>query len=162
MKHLTLPVVFLFALAMALGLAICLYAPAHAADAGPAVVSSSPAASPAVVSIDADPVGWARGLYDAVRTGAWPMAAGLALIGVVWAGRRWGGALLPWLKTDRGGVALVLATSTLGALGTAWAAGAAPDGKAALAALQVGLLAIGGYTGLRKLIWPADRVKGDG
>ncbi len=80
-------------------------------------------------------------------------AAVLSLLMVGLAGLR---AKLPWLRTDRGGTVLVLALSVLGAIAAAITSGAAINFKLFLTAFEVGLLAIGGYTGVKRLVWPKD------
>ena len=127
--------------------------PAVAAPAAPPAASAAPAVAPAH-DVAADPVGYAREVYDAVRGGRWAMAAGLLLIGVVYAARRWLGALVPWLRSDRGGVALAVGTSILATIGSAFAAGTTPDIHALLAGLEAAATAMAAYVAAKKLAPP--------
>jgi hypothetical protein len=152
---------FLLALMIALGLGIvasvALYAgDVHAADAGPVVVTPAPAAPstpPAVAAPDpaADPVGWAKGIYDAVRGGRWAMVAGLLLVGVVYATRRWLLKEWAWAQSDVGGLVMVPALALLGMAANAAMAGTWPDGAAVKAALDATVTAIAAYVAARKV-----------
>lgn len=136
---------------------------AYAQDAGPAVDMPEPIVVPLptvivpvpVPSIETDPVGFAAGLYNAVRSGQWALVVGLCLVGVTYAARRWLLKGWTWAQTDRGGVILAGSLALFGAVGNAALAGTWPDGKTLLAALQVALVAMGGYAGLKKLAFPS-------
>lgn len=159
----------LLALACAAGLATALYAPAIAASDRPAVTAASadaapvaapaPAAQPADDAPAIDPIGWSTDLYQAVRSGRWTMVVGLILIGATYVTRRYVLASWDWAQTDRGGVALAGLLALAGAFANASMAGEWMDGRALLAALEVALVAMGGYAGLRKLVWPSDPPK---
>ena len=91
--------------------------------------------------------------------------ASVMLIGLVFVVRKYGTSGLPivgwrflpsWFGTDRGGVALTFALAVAGAIGHALAADAPVDFKLFESALLVGLTAIGGYVGLRRLWKPKD------
>ncbi len=152
-------------LAAAAGLATALYAPAlasgdpsaaleaHAVDA--AVAAPVPVAPPAAHE-PSDPIAWATSVYEAVRGGHWAIVAGLVLIAVTWVFRRFILSDWAWVRTDRGGVLLAGLLSIVGAFTNASLAGQWMDGKAWLAALEAALVAMGGYVGVRRLIWPAD------
>lgn len=93
----------------------------------------------------------------------WQALIALALIGVT-AGVR---TLLPkiesipklkWLKTDRGGAITTLVLSEMGAVGTALGAGQHVTVNLIVAALVTGATAAGGYTIVKRLLWPADAV----
>lgn len=122
------------------------------------VPATMPAPSVEIPDLGADPVGWASRLYEAVRSGSWVLVVGLALIGAIYAVRRWVLASWAWAQTDRGGVAVAGGVALAGALANATLAGEWPDGKTLVAALQVALVAMGGYTGVRKLLWPQPAV----
>lgn len=160
---------FLIVLGLCMALSAGLYArlagaaplglgkPAVVLDAGPVAPlppAEAPAPSVAFPDLGADPVGFATSLYEAVRSGRWALVAGALLIGVTFAVRRWVLGGWAWAQTDRGGVVLAGLLALAGALANATLAGTWPDGKALLAALQVALVAMGGYAGLRKLAWP--------
>lgn len=61
---------------------------------------------------------------------------------------------IKWFSGDRGGVLFLFLMSFLGALGTSLVAGAPIDGTLVISALQVGLLAGGGYTAVKRLVAP--------
>lgn len=124
-----------------------------AGDAGPAAAPAPVATSPDPAI---DPVGWARSVYDAVRGGRWAMVAGLFLVGVTYATRKW---LLPrwrWAQSDRGGLFLVALLAVLGMASNAAIAGKIPDGSAAMAALEALVTAIAAYVAAKKLAKPAS------
>ncbi len=91
-------------------------------------------------------------VLEAVKSSNWRMLAALAVIALVYAARRWASRVWPWLATDRGGAALVLATAMLGAVVNTWGAGKAMSLQMVLSALQIGFLAGGGYAVVKKLI----------
>lgn len=65
-----------------------------------------------------------------------------------------------WLRTDRGGTLSVFVLAYGGALLVALRDDVAITFQLFLRALEVALIAIGGYTGVRRLIWPKDGVQG--
>ena len=65
-----------------------------------------------------------------------------------------------WFKGDRGGTLLVGGLALLGGLASALAADQSIDFSLLTGAIGVGLTAIGGYTGVKKLIWPSDKEGG--
>lgn len=93
-------------------------------------------------------------LWSAVESGNWwaVTAAGLA-IAVFWArkalARRW-----PWIASDRGGVLSLLVGGTLGGVAIALLGGQALGLGVVFAAAKVAFTAAGGFSVLRKLIWP--------
>lgn len=87
--------------------------------------------------------------------------ASLLLIGVVWLFRKKGVSFIPgavgkFLATDRGGVLVTLALAFFGALAHALMSSAAISVSLFWAAAMVAVGAIGGYAGLRRLLWPKD------
>ena len=123
----------------------------------------APALADAPASLD-EAVGLVRVAYDGIASGGdWMVVAGAGLSLVVLGLRRFGRRPLPvleapilptWFLTDRGGVVLVFALAVLGSIAHGLAAHA-PFGLATLvAAAKVGLVAIGGYAGLRRFLWP--------
>lgn len=130
-------------------------------DAGPAVDAGFSAgegtAAATVPDPGDDPGGFLSAVYDAVRGGKWLGAVALLVVALVWAARRWGGKMVPWLRTDRGGAVLALAVSVLGALANAVLAGEGVPGWGVLwSALQVGFLAAGGFAVVKKILRPSD------
>lgn len=64
-------------------------------------------AEPVVPSPD-DPGAFVNLIVSAATSKNWPLLAALVVIVLVWAARKWGGDLAPWLKTDRGGAILAI------------------------------------------------------
>lgn len=97
-------------------------------------------------------------VYNAVRGGQWMVVAAMAVVGLVWLLRNWPGLVskVPFLSTDRGGVLVTLATSLLLPLATAVLAGKVIGWSDVEAAGMLALTAIGGYTGLKRLLWPKE------
>jgi hypothetical protein len=140
---------------------------AFAQDAG--VAASQPTAtSPVDAAVTAgDPGTLAQRTYEAVQAGQYAPAAILALIALVWGLRKWGDKLPVigprlhgWSNTDRGGACTVFVTALLGAILHTVSAGgfAAVNGSTLKAGLIIGLGAIGGFTGARKILFPSDKV----
>lgn len=126
-------------------------------DAGDVAPSAAPA--PAAAHVDPeDPVGLIRAAYNAI-TGdrSWTLAAG-ALLSLLVLGVRRTPWLPRWFKTDRGGVALVLGTALATGVSHALLAGASVNLLLVESIVGVAIAAIGGYAGLRRLIWPPDKV----
>lgn len=105
--------------------------------------------APAVELTDDTDVPAIAGLVlAAVTTSNWAAVAALAVVLLVWAARRFGGNLWPWLLTPRGGASLVLLWSIAGAIATALIAGQPLSLGLVLSALTTGAVA----TGIRKLV----------
>lgn len=155
--------VFLWTL-FALGLGLVAHARADVPDAAPVATSADPApttapADPVAVPTDISAaVATASDAYEALRAGR--MRAGIALILVLLVAglRRFSGMAIPWLRTDRGGVALVLTCALLLELVAVLQLGAPIGAGMLLTALQSGLTAAGGWVAVRRLIWPQDQV----
>jgi hypothetical protein len=99
---------------------------------------------------------FAQAVLAAFSAHNWGLVTALVLIGLVWAARKWGGKLWPFLLTDRGGALL----SLVGGLALSIAAAAtAPTAGSVWAVLGAGLLmtvtASGTYSLLRKLLFPS-------
>lgn len=108
---------------------------------------------------DEDPVGTLGELVAAVRAGQWRAAAALALALLMLAlakARNWGPAQRLF-GGDRGGAILVMLLSLAGGLSTALASEAPLDWKLFLGVVTVAFTAVGGYTWIKRLIWPADK-----
>lgn len=123
---------------------------------GPDEPSSS---TPDAKNIDPteDPVGFARELFD-----AWGDPSGhkaraifaLLLIGLVFALRRWGAKVVPWFGSERGGPILAGGLALLLGLGNALKAGATIDVDVVIALLEVAGLAMGGWSGVKHVLFP--------
>ena len=133
-------------------------------DAGTKAAPSLPAAPAAPVDATKqateDPVGAAVSLVKALRNHDWKIAAGFALALLLSLGAKMRDKVA-FLKGDRGGVIAVFVLAFGGALATAWVAESPLDLKLATTAASIGLMAIGGYTGLKRLIWPKDQATED-
>lgn len=94
-------------------------------------------------------------IVTAVQLHHWLVVAGLALGTIVAAAvtHRVGvQRVVPWFGTDAGGTVWTFLLAGLGSIATTLTAGQ-PIGLATLsAAVSIGVVAIGGYTGLRKLL----------
>lgn len=140
---------------------------APAAEMAPTGVGTSPAPvgdasgwsweEPARSADELDPGQAVSALVKAVQEGTWLPAIAALLVLLVWAVRRWGKEVVPWLGTDRGGVLIVLVTSFMAALVSGLADDVRPGWADIEAALVLAVTAIGGYQGLRRLLWPRDR-----
>ena len=143
-------------LVAAVAVILCLapvYVAAQALDSGP-VLTEAAESSPAPAS-EADPVGILFQIINDVRTGNWRLVAagGLALLMLVLTKLR---DKVRWFKGDRGGAVLVMLLSLGGALSTALFSSAELDLKLFLGAAGIAWTAVGGYTWLKKLLWPGD------
>jgi hypothetical protein len=61
-----------------------------------------------------------------------------------------------WLRGDRGGVVFVFALALIGALIAALRSDVRVTLALFVSAFEIALIAIGGYTGIRRFIWPKD------
>ncbi len=153
--------------------------PSHDAGAGPPVAAAvdppGPSASAPDVKAAADTLSaaatgarsdlvvpaeptWPGGpseFVTAFRSGDWRLVAAFALIALMIGLRRIRDHV-PWFKGDRGGAIMVMALSMAGAFSTSLATGAPVDLKMALSAAAIAWTAVGGYTWLKKLVWPSD------
>lgn len=141
-------------------------APAPAPD-GDAAEPESPASEPdadadGAEEVPDDAVGLLERAYRAVTSGDWSGLGGavLLLIAMVATQRKFLGGVIDFFATDRGGVVLVFLNAFGGALGHSLlvevSGGDMKLGAALLAALGVAIGAIGGYTGVKKFLWPKD------
>lgn len=141
------------------------FAAADAPDGGPVPALDGGPTDPGGVLPDGtlpdgdDALGWIRAGYDAIVDGDWKIAAGALLSLLVLGIRRYGTRLPGFFRTDRGGVVLVLVTSLIGGVGHAFVAGAPLSLALVESILLVAIIAIGGYQGLKRLIWPKPPAK---
>lgn len=135
-----------------LTLSLFLAVPAFAVPLEPPALTDTIAAATEVPDIPAEPTddvaAIASLVLTAVTRGNWAAVAALAVVLLVWAARRFGGGLWPWLLTPRGGATLVLLWSIAGAMATALLAGQPLSLGLVLSALTTGAVA----TGIRKLL----------
>lgn len=104
--------------------------------------------------MDFDFSAFASQALAAVHAGNYKLLAALAVVGLVAALRKWGPE---WVKGDRGGAALAFVVAMAGALVTAFSAGAGFSWQLLADAAAVALTAIGGFVGVKKLLFPADK-----
>jgi hypothetical protein len=152
--------VFLWTL-MALGLGMAAHARADAPDAAPVATPADPvvvSADLVAVPTDIDAAIIVAGdAYTAMRAGHVRAVIALVLILLVAALREFAGGVVPWLRTDRGGVMLVLICALLLELSAVLPLGAPLTANVLLSALLSGLTAAGGWVAVRRLIWPPDQ-----
>lgn len=166
-KILTIAIVTLFSAAT-----VVAFADASPPDAGPTAGlavedagpyrTAAPVATPAPAKdaedatanpADAGMPGSFESAIRAVKDGDWRLVSAFVLAGLMVALRR-SRDRVAWFRGDRGGAVLVMLLSVFGALSTSLAAGVAVDAKLFLSAAMIAWTAVGGYTWLRRLIWP--------
>jgi hypothetical protein len=127
------------------------------AAAGPptAAAAPDPAPAPAASSPTTPPAPSVDRAVTALRTGNWRLLAAVVLAFVM-AGLGRLRARVAWLRGDRGGALLVGLLALLGTLSVSLEAGAPIDGRLLLSALAITWTAVGGYTWVKRLIWPTD------
>lgn len=106
-----------------------------------------------------DAVYFVRLIVSAAKHKQWRLLCGLGLVALTWALRRFGAKKIPWLATDRGGVALILGTSMLTAIASLALSKMAVNIDSLTDALTNGVIAAGGYAMLKKLWAPAEKKK---
>jgi hypothetical protein len=97
---------------------------------------------------------FAKLLFTAVSAGQWKLVAALALVALVWAVRRYGGKLWPWLLTDSGGAWTLVVTTLIGAVALALYTGTPVTLPVLWTALLAAAATGGGYALVRKLLRP--------
>ena len=110
--------------------------------------------------LDTDPGGFLEESFAAARSGDWTAVTAAVLIAIVWVARKsWALGRWAFFKTDRGGVIMAFGLALIGGYGHAVAAthDLTPDFATLKAVAMTALTAIGGYVGLRRLIWPPDK-----
>ena len=103
-----------------------------------------------------DPIGVLGGLVDAVRSGQWRLVAAL-LLSLIMLGMTRMRTKIKWFRGDRGGAVLVMLVSLCGALSTSLLTEAPIDFKMMLGAVGTTFTAVGGYTWIRRLLWPVKQ-----
>jgi hypothetical protein len=129
------------------GVAAAVAAPAETEVAPPKVMPPTGPTEDAVGDLAVDTV-------QAVQAGNWKMAVSGLLFLLMFVLRK---LKLPFLRGDRGGTISVLVMAQLGAFGTALSSGQPITLSLLIGTVGVGLGAIGGYTAVKKIIWPSDK-----
>jgi hypothetical protein len=101
-----------------------------------------------------DPLSFGQQLYEAVKSKDYWYAAGLVLALLTLGFRRLVVKRVDWFDTSRGGLAAVGITTLLATLAVALIARTAPSVDLFTGAALAAVAAMGGYTGLRRLLWP--------
>lgn len=104
-----------------------------------------------------DPGDLLPSMLNAAKSGQWRLLAGLLLGVLVWATRKWGARLVPWLGTDRGGAVLVLVLGLLGGVATTLAGDQPLSWSLLVDSLSMAFGAAGGYAVTKKLVAPSDQ-----
>jgi hypothetical protein len=114
--------------------------------------------APKVVSEESDPSDLAMRAVKAAKSRDWKLLIALVVSILAWGARKYGKSYVPFLGTDRGGIITVFALAFVGCIANVMIAlgsgGLASD--IWLDAVSIAMLSIGGYTGLKKLFFPAD------
>lgn len=133
--------------------------------ASPNAAAPAPS-SAAIPDPGTDPAGFVAEIAQAADAHAYRLLVIAGISGIVWAARRDQGRIalgrwIPWLKTDRGGATLALATGVLSSIGLQLGEGASPGPGLLVRAILPGLLngatAAGGVIVARRLVAPKDR-----
>ena len=119
-------------------------------------VEEAPAEPTPVEKAEEDPLGEAAEVVNAIKSGNWRMAAA-GLLAFLMLGLGKVRHKVKWFDGDRGGAVLVGILGFGGALSTALASGVALDLQLFIGAFGVVFTAVGGYTWLKRLIWPQDK-----
>ena len=83
---------------------------------------------------------WLQSLVDAYGDGSWKFAGAVLIVGLVAAVRRWGGDLLPQLKSGKAAVAVSLTLGALGGLAIALSTGEAATVSSVVNGMLGGLI----------------------
>lgn len=149
----------LSAIAVAAVIFLCFASLSHAdgppdAD-GAAIEVNAPDLSAPSASAPDNEVDAIKRAYAAIQNNDWRSFAALVLILITLVVRRFEAKLPGWFRGDRGGVVLVFVLALLGTAGSAALAGASFASLGLYGnALVLALQAIGGYVGIKRLLWP--------
>ncbi len=127
-------------------------APKEAPKPEAAPATTEPEKTPAE-TLEDDPIGFLGNLVQAIRGGQWQMVVAFMLVCLVYLARRFG-EKIEFFRSDRGGPILVFSISFAGSLGASMLADSPIDAKLFLTAAEVALMAMGGFVGLRRVLWP--------
>lgn len=100
-----------------------------------------------------DVTGFANLVLQSVQQGRWAMVAALLVIAAVASLRKWGPA---WVATDRASTLFALLTGAAGAVGARLIAGTPMTLSVLCDGAAVALTAIGGYSAVKKILFPSD------
>lgn len=117
-----------------------------------AVILELPVDLPPIVGPEEDLLGFAGLVINAIQSRNYFLLASLAVIGLVWAARKFLGAKVPFFRTDLGGVSLSLLMSLGATLGAAFLAGTPFGWPLLIQALGVALGASGALVYVKKLL----------
>jgi hypothetical protein len=93
-------------------------------------------------------------VVSAAAAGQWKILAGLAIVALVWAIRRYGAKVWPFLATDSGGAWVVFVTGVLGAVGASLYAGQGFSWATLAVGVGLAWTAGGAWSGVRKMLRP--------
>lgn len=93
-----------------------------------------------------DPGAFGDLLSSLMSQAAWAPLIAVCVVGIVYALRRWGAGLWPWLATRRGALVMVLASAATGSVAVGLIAGQAVP-AIVVQALVAALMAVGGHSG---------------
>lgn len=110
----------------------------------------------AAADVAEDPLSVIDSVVEAAKAGRWLLVAAGALTLAMF-GLRKVRDRVTWFKGDRGGAILVILLSLGAALSTAFGSGNAVDWKLIVGAVAVAWTASGGYTNIRRILWPKDQ-----
>lgn len=115
---------------------------------------------PLVAGDDVNVVGIAKKLKEAGHSKSWTILFSIvgAVVVLTWLARKVGGSFIPFLKTDRGGALTVLLLGVGGGVVNALAAGDGLSLDGALSGAATSFMAAGGFTVVKKLLFPSDPV----
>jgi hypothetical protein len=123
----------------------------------PEALEEAPAAEPTPAEqAEADPVGVATDVVNDVKAGDWRHAvAGMLALLMLALGKVRG--KIKYFDGDRGGAILVGVLGMAGAISTLLVSEAALDWRLFAGAFATVFTAVGGYTWIKRLIWPKDK-----
>ena len=122
-------------------------------DAAPIVAKKKAPGALSDKTIEEAPVEAAAELVSSIREGDWRKTAALVLSLTMLGFARFR-KNLGFLSGKRAGVLTIFGLSTVGALTTSLLGSAPVDYLMFTRALEIGLYAIGGYVGIKNLVWP--------
>jgi hypothetical protein len=132
-------------------------------DMGPTdvAVTGPPSTLP---DAEKDPAGFFVDLYNGIRSGNWLVVGALILSGLTLLARKLLVPVVPWLKTDEEGVALVFGTSLVLGLANALWVKAPVDLKFLGAVFVTAVTAAGGYSAVKRVgsklvVWLIGKIK---
>ena len=95
-------------------------------------------------------------LINYIKEGNWRIVAGFVLMGIMFGLNKWR-ERVPFFKGDRGGAILVLVLALVSSVSAALFSNAGLDLELIVGAVSVAFSASGGYTIIKRIIWPKDK-----